>query len=587
MSGPMQSLPGFIGRFRIEGMIGKGGMGVVYKAFDPSLDRFVALKTISPNAEGPSFLAHLQREARACGRLHHPRIVTVYDLGEIEGTVFIAMEYLAGENLARAATRGDLSFAERIDILIQILDALQFAHSEGVIHRDVKPSNVHLLPDRSVKLLDFGLARVTATGSLTVTDTIMGTPYYMSPEQLRGHPVDGRTDVYSTGVLAYELVTRRRPFEGEVTTVIGKVLQEPPPPMLTAWSHAFPEIERIVMRAIAKNVEDRYATAEEMRLALTAFLSASQTALATATKILPPVSTVAEVATERYPVVPADRPSSREAGGQLSSDSGDPTSLVALPALRPAEPAPRLATSKPPHSSGGAEAPSPASLRGRRARRRWLGAASAAAGFVIMALYWRAPLGLGDHAGGSVADVTTSADGPQPAGPATGTGTTGVSTGSPDSPQSAAPGSSVANGDPARSPVITNPTDTGRGKGQGRFDPLAVFIDAGKTDAPLRVELVNALQARGLAIVPTASRARVVLSAGTQISIRPSPFGNTSALTADYVATLNVHDVASGSRRTLQFDGHALEFGEAVVRTAAYRRAAEQMAEAVEMTVRS
>ena len=280
MTTPSQPPFTTIGRYQIQSLLGRGGMGEVYKAFDPGLDRTVALKTIRADADSPSYLDRLYREAKACGRLHHPRIVTVFDIGEAEGVVFIAMEYLEGENLSAAMARGDLGFELKVTILIQILEALQYAHSEGVIHRDIKPANVHVLPDRSVKLVDFGLARVTRADSLTMSGAIMGTPYYMSPEQLKGAKVDGRSDVYSTGVLAYELFTRRRAFEGDsITTVMLKVLSEMPPPMQTAWSATFPDIERIVSRAIAKSADDRYPTAEDMKNALTAFLASSHDAI--------------------------------------------------------------------------------------------------------------------------------------------------------------------------------------------------------------------------------------------------------------------------------------------------------------------
>src|SRR5262249_42148781 len=153
----------------------KGGMGEVFKAFDPRLDRTVALKTIAPDAGNPVFLERLCREARACGRLRHPGIVTVHDLGDVDGIVFIAMEYLEGHNLADAIAGGQLPFERKIDVLVQILTALEYAHGEGVVHRDIKPSNVHLCPDGVVKLLDFGLACLTRTESLTLTGAVMGT----------------------------------------------------------------------------------------------------------------------------------------------------------------------------------------------------------------------------------------------------------------------------------------------------------------------------------------------------------------------------------------------------------------------------
>jgi serine/threonine protein kinase len=276
----MPALPERIGRYRVESLLGRGGMGQVYKGFDPTLGRAVAIKTLLPDTVDQS-VHRLYREAQACGSLQHAHIVTVYEASETAGLSYIVMEFLEGENLGTALKRGVLSFDHKIKILIQILEALQYAHEHGVIHRDIKPTNVHLLPDGSVKLLDFGLARVMRAETLTVTGAMMGTPYYSSPEQLKGERVDARTDVYSTGVLAYEMLTQRHPFEGDsIGTIVTKVLSSAPPPMDTSWSRAFPEVERIVLRAIEKNADARYASAGEMQNALSAFLAASQAAIA-------------------------------------------------------------------------------------------------------------------------------------------------------------------------------------------------------------------------------------------------------------------------------------------------------------------
>src|SRR5688572_420249 len=177
-------LPAQIGRYQIRSLIGRGGMGEVYGAYDPSLDRHVALKTIVAGSDNPSLVERLQREARACGRLHHPGIVTIHDLGESEGTVFIAMEWLQGRSLADAMNGDALTFTAKLRILTEILDALAYAHAEGIIHRDIKPSNVWVQPSGRVKLLDFGLARLAHLDALTLPGEVMGTPYYMSPEQL-------------------------------------------------------------------------------------------------------------------------------------------------------------------------------------------------------------------------------------------------------------------------------------------------------------------------------------------------------------------------------------------------------------------
>ncbi len=276
---PRSPLPATIGRFRIEALLGAGGMGEVYKAVDPTLDRVVAIKTVRPDIANPDFIARLYREAQACARLRHPNVVTVYEAGEADGLVYIAMEYLQGEDLRTLLQRGALSFVEKIDVLLQVLAALQHTHAEAVIHRDMKPSNVHRGLDGTVKVVDFGLAQMALASPLTRPGAVMCTPEYASPEQLRDEPLDARTDVYSTGALAYEMLAGRQPFRagsGSVGALILKAVSEPPPAMDVTWSRAFPDIERIVTKAMAKLPADRYQSAEEMRLALATFLAASR-----------------------------------------------------------------------------------------------------------------------------------------------------------------------------------------------------------------------------------------------------------------------------------------------------------------------
>jgi serine/threonine-protein kinase len=276
------SLPGIIGRFRIEGLLGSGGMGEVYRAFDPTLQRVVALKTVRSDIDNPEYLARLYREAQACARLRHPNVVTVFEAGEVDGLVYIVMEFLHGEDLRSALKRGALTFLDKLDVLVQVLAALQHTHAEAVIHRDIKPSNVHRAPDGTVKVVDFGLAHLVLSSPLTRTGAIMCTPEYASPEQLRDEPLDARTDIYSTGAVAYEMFAGRQPFgggSGSVGALILKAVSEPPPPMDTIWSRRFPEIERIVMQAMAKSPADRFQSAEAMRSALLAFREASRDAL--------------------------------------------------------------------------------------------------------------------------------------------------------------------------------------------------------------------------------------------------------------------------------------------------------------------
>lgn len=272
-------LPEQVGRFKVEAVLGRGGMGEVYKAFDPTLQRIVAVKTVRPDIDRPEYLDRLMREAQACARLSHPHIVTVYEAGQIDGTVYIAMEYLQGQNLSQVLERNDLSFEAKIRILQQVLEALHHAHGLDVVHRDIKPSNIHIQSDGSVKLVDFGLARMLEADTLTASGNVLGTPHYASPEQLKGEEIDRRTDIYSTGVMAYEMLSGRRPFEPDnssISSIILKVIQQPAEPMNTDMSRMLPAIESIVSRAMSKAPTDRFQSADEMRQALADFLDKSR-----------------------------------------------------------------------------------------------------------------------------------------------------------------------------------------------------------------------------------------------------------------------------------------------------------------------
>ena len=297
-------LPEQIGRFKVEAVLGRGGMGEVYKAFDPTLQRTVAVKTVRPDIDRPEYLDRLMREAQACARLSHPNIVTVYEAGQIDGIVYIAMEYLQGQNLAQVLERNDLSFEAKIRILQQVLEALHHAHDLDVVHRDIKPSNIHIQSDGSVKLVDFGLARMLQADTLTASGNVLGTPHYASPEQLKGEEIDRRTDIYSTGVMAYEMLSGRRPFEPDnssLSSIILKVIQQPAEPMNTDMSRLLPEIESIVSRAMSKKPGDRFQSAEEMRQALAGFLEKSRSQITLiesrggSTVVVPPVLPIPEM----------------------------------------------------------------------------------------------------------------------------------------------------------------------------------------------------------------------------------------------------------------------------------------------------
>ncbi len=207
-----------IGKYDVQNELGRGTMGEVYRAFDPDLKRFVALKTmmVSPG-EPDETLERFRREARAAALLNHPNIVTVYDYGKEGQQRYIAMELLKGTDLREAIDNGTLkTLDEKLDVMDGVLAALEYAHAEGVVHRDIKPANIHLGPGRHVKLMDFGLARVEAS-EMTQEGIVLGTPNYMSPEQALGDRVDARTDLFSVGAILFELVTGHKPFEAEST----------------------------------------------------------------------------------------------------------------------------------------------------------------------------------------------------------------------------------------------------------------------------------------------------------------------------------------------------------------------------------
>jgi hypothetical protein len=261
-----------IGKYRILGEIGRGTMGVVYEALDPVLERRVALKTISVQVGlDQEALQRFRREAQAAALLNHPNIVTIHDYGEESGTLYMAMEFLQGPDL-RDAIDGDLlgSLDQKLDVMDMVLDALEYAHTQNVVHRDVKPANIHLGSGRQVKIMDFGLARMN-TSEMTQEGIVLGTPNYMSPEQALGDKVDGRSDVFSTGAVLYELLTGHKPFEADSTpSVLFQVVHRQPPPV-HRWASDVPvPIVDVVNRALTKDKKKRFAGASEMRAALSA-----------------------------------------------------------------------------------------------------------------------------------------------------------------------------------------------------------------------------------------------------------------------------------------------------------------------------
>jgi serine/threonine protein kinase len=259
------------GRYEIIGELGRGAMGVVYKATDPVIGRTVAVKTIKLSEEGtglsrPELLTRFQTEARAAGLLTHPNIVVVFDAGEEDGLYYITMELVEGKSL-QAHLDGAQAFAlpRVLRIMEQTCSALQFAHERNVVHRDIKPANIMLTADDTVKVTDFGTAKILQFGTMQQTAHVMGTPSYMSPEQVKGRAVDGRSDIFSLGVLLYEMVTSEKPFPGQnITTVIYKIVNEEPVPPRQIDPSIHPGISAVVMKALAKEPEARYQSCREM-----------------------------------------------------------------------------------------------------------------------------------------------------------------------------------------------------------------------------------------------------------------------------------------------------------------------------------
>jgi eukaryotic-like serine/threonine-protein kinase len=263
--------PGSFGRYRVLREVGRGAMGIVYLARDDKIGRSVAIKALRIDAGLPSrdkeqIADRFEREARAAGMLSHPNIVTVHDVGEEGGTPYIAMEYLEGATLTEIASEGPLSIRQATDIVGQVLSALSYAHAHEVVHRDIKPDNIFMLPDGRVKVADFGIARISSVSAMTQVGQVIGTPGYMSPEQVKGEQVGPASDIFSVGVLLYELLTGTAAFGStSPTSIMYKIVHEEPKPLHVVNSALPAYLEAIVAKATAKSPGDRYADASQMR----------------------------------------------------------------------------------------------------------------------------------------------------------------------------------------------------------------------------------------------------------------------------------------------------------------------------------
>ena len=268
-----------LGRYEVGSQLGTGGMGEVYLAHDTKLDRKVALKILPAGlAEDKERMSRFVREAKSASALNHPNIITIHEIGESDGVHFIATEYIEGETLKTRAKRESLSLKSTIDIALQVASALDAAHRAGIVHRDIKPDNIMVRHDGIVKVLDFGLVKLTASRGPEVDQEaetkilvntgaglIMGTVGYMSPEQARGQETDARTDIWSLGCVLYEMLTDQQPYQGEtMTDVLANIIYREPAPILAHRSDAPAELERIVDKAVRKNRDERYQSAKEL-----------------------------------------------------------------------------------------------------------------------------------------------------------------------------------------------------------------------------------------------------------------------------------------------------------------------------------
>ncbi|HEY3823413.1 MAG TPA: serine/threonine-protein kinase [Bryobacteraceae bacterium] len=322
-----------IGRYRIIGELGRGAMGVVYHATDPAIGRSVAIKTIrirdiNDTQQREKLRERLFREARSAGVLSHPNIVTIYDMDEVEDLAYIAMAYVNGPTLEKIlGSEAPLSGANMLRILRQTASGLDYAHGRGIVHRDIKPANIMTDEDGSVKITDFGIAKITAVTNMTDTRTVVGTPNYMSPEQVQGHEIDGRSDQFSLAVIAYEILTGERPFQGEhLSTVVYKIVAEEPADAQRINSTLTPQIDQVLRRGLAKKPGDRYPNCSNFVGALEMACAESRgwKTLTAGTSAALPTDAVPR------PHIPSPTPGLPAAGNSTESRRRHPSILVPL-----------------------------------------------------------------------------------------------------------------------------------------------------------------------------------------------------------------------------------------------------------------
>ena len=273
---------GKVGRYEILAKVGQGANGAVYRAQDPTIRRIVALKVIPAETMAPegggtttggrSTASFFEREAQAAGSLLHPHIVTLYDAGRDGDWYYLAMEFIEGGTFASEIAAG-VSIDRAVAVGSAVADALDYAHEHGVVHRDIKPANLMILPDQKVKVTDFGIARLTSAASTMTSDMMVGTPHYMSPEQVQGGSIDGRSDLFSLGVVLYEALTRTKPFHAEsLATILSRIMSAKVTPPHEVTPRVPQRLSAIVMRAMARDRDARYARGRDLAIDLRAFL---------------------------------------------------------------------------------------------------------------------------------------------------------------------------------------------------------------------------------------------------------------------------------------------------------------------------
>lgn len=299
-----------VGPYRIIAQLGQGGMATVYKAYHANLDRYVAIKVMhAAFKEDSTFLARFQREARVLAKLEHPNIVPVYDFADHAGQPYLVMKYVEGDTLKARMANGSLSTGEILKVVDAVGAGLAYAHKQGVLHRDIKPSNVIITPDGQYYLSDFGLARIATAGESTLSqDTMLGTPNYISPEQAKGvSDLDGRTDIYSFGVLLYEMIVGRVPYSGDTPFAVIHDHIYTPLPLPSAVNPNVPEpVERVLLKALAKERDDRYSDAPALVAAFHQALEESGTVPQPAPVVAPvSLGSASSTATRRTPAAAA------------------------------------------------------------------------------------------------------------------------------------------------------------------------------------------------------------------------------------------------------------------------------------------